>query len=377
MKKHLQRLLALLLASVLLCAMAAGTFAVSVQEDFAKGMYTEINRLRRAQGLHTLKWDKALEEAATIRCWEITDNYPGNHVRPDGREFFTVSTAVWGENIAYGYQTVDEVMTAFMDSQGHRDNILYSKYTTVATACLRGDDGLYYWVQLFGNGTSNRSWTGTGDYDLDPYAAAQANLPLTPAPASAGGRALNTATLVNSLKRAIAATTSKSISFQVRNGSSISPETLQMLAKTAQTYGRTARLKADTLNASGNAVQGRILLEPAKLTGRKTPILLGVYVDSSSTKHLYERVGKYYSGRMAYIHMEHQGTLTVRTKISAKVNLTGMDTTQLRLYLYDSSKNKLVRITDPNYSIDKNGYLSFYTATAGDIVITEHKLAVK
>jgi uncharacterized protein YkwD len=57
-----------------------------------------------------------------------------------------------GENVAMGYSTVDTVMTAWMNSTGHRANILNSSYRNVGLAESFAADGTPYWTQDFGVG---------------------------------------------------------------------------------------------------------------------------------------------------------------------------------------------------------------------------------
>jgi uncharacterized protein YkwD len=55
-----------------------------------------------------------------------------------------------GENIAWNYQTVPEVMTGWMASPGHRANILAGHYTQAGFAVARGADGSFWWSVDFG-----------------------------------------------------------------------------------------------------------------------------------------------------------------------------------------------------------------------------------
>lgn len=53
-----------------------------------------------------------------------------------------------GENIAYGQSTPAEVMNGWMNSSGHRANILKSDFKEIGIAAFY-KNGRYYWVQLF------------------------------------------------------------------------------------------------------------------------------------------------------------------------------------------------------------------------------------
>ena len=77
-----------------------------------------------------------------------------SHTRPSGKSFSTVldeygiKYSITGENIAYNYYTASEAMEGLMDSKGHRDNILNSKFKYLGVG-LYEEDGIKYLVQLF------------------------------------------------------------------------------------------------------------------------------------------------------------------------------------------------------------------------------------
>jgi uncharacterized protein YkwD len=55
-----------------------------------------------------------------------------------------------GENIAEGQRDAAEVMSSWMRSRGHRDNILSSEFTEIGTGVAVGRNGRLYWAQVFG-----------------------------------------------------------------------------------------------------------------------------------------------------------------------------------------------------------------------------------
>ena len=73
----------------------------------------------------------------------------------DGSSFATalkeqnVSYRSAGENIAWGQKTPEQVMEAWMNSDGHRANILNAKFTKIGVGQYRDAAGRNYWVQLF------------------------------------------------------------------------------------------------------------------------------------------------------------------------------------------------------------------------------------
>lgn len=55
-----------------------------------------------------------------------------------------------GENIAFGYPTAQAVVDAWMDSAGHRANILNCGFVAIGVGAIADDDGAIYWTQTFG-----------------------------------------------------------------------------------------------------------------------------------------------------------------------------------------------------------------------------------
>ncbi|MCC8045061.1 MAG: leucine-rich repeat protein [Clostridiales bacterium] len=106
-----------------------------------------VNKERTAAGLSKLTMDADLLEAAMKRAAETAISF--SHTRPSGLTCFTVSDKAYGENIAYGQSTASAVMTAWMNSSGHKANILGSSYESIGIGCF-SQNGTLYWVQLFG-----------------------------------------------------------------------------------------------------------------------------------------------------------------------------------------------------------------------------------
>ena len=107
-----------------------------------------VNETRADAGLSPVALDEALSACAAIRAEEIIERF--EHTRPDGRDCFSVLSDSGftyrrvGENIAYGYPTAESVMDGWMNSAGHRANILESGYSRIGV----GRSGTR-WVQLF------------------------------------------------------------------------------------------------------------------------------------------------------------------------------------------------------------------------------------
>lgn len=108
-----------------------------------------INKERAKVGASPLSLDTDLVFAAGVRAEELETKY--SHTRPDGRAWHTVFTDYsvstgnsTGENIAYGYQNCTTVMNGWMNSSGHKANILNTKYRKVGLGISNK-----YWNQIF------------------------------------------------------------------------------------------------------------------------------------------------------------------------------------------------------------------------------------
>ena len=110
------------------------------------------NSARSQNGYAALVEDGALSEAAAVRAREIARSF--SHTRPSGASFSSalsesgVSYLRAGENIASGQKSASEVVNAWMNSPGHRANILNSSYSRIGSASVN-IDGTLYWVQIF------------------------------------------------------------------------------------------------------------------------------------------------------------------------------------------------------------------------------------
>ncbi len=111
-----------------------------------------VNAERAKNGLSPLTVRNDLAEYAQLRSTEIVDKFA--HERPNGGNPLTYVMGLSGihaagENIAWGQSSPEAVMNAWMNSDGHRKNILSSMYTTIGVGCYRSG-GRLYWVQIFG-----------------------------------------------------------------------------------------------------------------------------------------------------------------------------------------------------------------------------------
>lgn len=104
--------------------------------------------------------DAELQETAMTRAAELALNF--DHTRPDGTICFTICSKSHRENIACGKSTSSDVMNRWMNSEGHKANILEKSLKSIGIGCFK-NGSVYYWVQNFSmyDATLETSKTGT------------------------------------------------------------------------------------------------------------------------------------------------------------------------------------------------------------------------
>jgi len=125
------------------------------EEEFVDEVLLLINKERRKYGLDELEMDDTFREIGAVRAKEASQKF--GHIRPDGRsglsvfDDFNVKCGAKGENVAAGQQTPKAVVSAWMNSEGHRENILNPAYKKIAIGYYFKSNDVYrhYWVQVF------------------------------------------------------------------------------------------------------------------------------------------------------------------------------------------------------------------------------------
>lgn len=126
-------------------------------QKYADQVAALVNQERQAQGLSPLYVVPVINQAAAVRSEECVSVF--DHKRPDGTSCGTVldeygiSWMARGENIAYGQASPEAVMQAWMNSDGHRSNILSKNYSYIGVGVVRNGSTLY-WTQLFIGGVT-------------------------------------------------------------------------------------------------------------------------------------------------------------------------------------------------------------------------------
>ena len=118
--------------------------------DFERRVFELVNIERANYGLAPLIWHDGLANAARAHSTDMRTNNFMSHTGFDGSSVGDrlaragISHRGWAENVAMGQRTPEAVMTAWMNSPGHRSNILHASQTHLGV----GFDG-YLWTQKF------------------------------------------------------------------------------------------------------------------------------------------------------------------------------------------------------------------------------------
>lgn len=127
--------------------------------DDIKAKEAEVIRLvnveRSKRGLQALAANWQLSRVARYKSQDMMNKNYFSHTSPtygspfDMMEAFGVRFSAGGENIAMGQRTPAEVVTAWMNSPGHRANILSPSYNQLGVGLATSATGKTYWTQLF------------------------------------------------------------------------------------------------------------------------------------------------------------------------------------------------------------------------------------
>jgi uncharacterized protein YkwD len=139
MRFHSEMRLPLVLAVALL--LSGHAFASDITRS---SVVAEINVRRATFGLPPLQEDQRLDNAADDRVNDMEEQGYWAHISPDGKEPF-----VWmrpngydyryaGENLASGFDTTEVLVDAWMESTGHRQNILSPMYRDCGVSVIEG-----------------------------------------------------------------------------------------------------------------------------------------------------------------------------------------------------------------------------------------------
>ncbi|MBQ7968426.1 MAG: SafA/ExsA family spore coat assembly protein [Clostridia bacterium] len=120
--------------------------------NYEKEVVRLVNEIRVQNGLKELTYNWELSRVARYKSQDMRDNRYFSHTSPVyGTPFqmmknFGITYRSAGENIARGQRTPQEVVNAWMNSSGHRANILSSSFTEIGVGYVADGN---YWTQMF------------------------------------------------------------------------------------------------------------------------------------------------------------------------------------------------------------------------------------
>lgn len=133
----------------------AGGNNISANGSLTAQVVSLVNKERNAAGLGSLSSDSALARIAQLKAEDMAKNKYFSHNSPtygsafDTMNQYGIKYSTAGENIAKGQKTAESVMKGWMNSSGHRANILNSSYNKIGVGYANDSRGNTYWVQMF------------------------------------------------------------------------------------------------------------------------------------------------------------------------------------------------------------------------------------
>ncbi len=122
---------------------------------FQKKVVELVNKERAKAGLKALKMNTQLSKVATLKSQDMAKNNYFDHNSPtygspfDMMKRFGITYRTAGENIAMGQTSPEQVMKGWMNSPGHRANILKASFTEIGVGVAKNSGGRLYWTQQF------------------------------------------------------------------------------------------------------------------------------------------------------------------------------------------------------------------------------------
>lgn len=129
--------------------------AVTAQKSVEEQVIALVNQERTKRGLPALKANWQLSRVARFKSEDMRDRNYFSHTSPTyGSPFnmmraFGITYTAAGENIAAGQTSAASVMQSWMNSPGHRQNILSPQFTQIGVGYASGGSYRHYWTQMF------------------------------------------------------------------------------------------------------------------------------------------------------------------------------------------------------------------------------------
>lgn len=144
-------------------ALPAQALTFDLWNSLEQAAFNLLNADRTGQGIGVVTADARLHNAARSHSRDMASNNFFSHTGSDGSRAGNRITAQgynflsWGENIAAGQQTAVDVIAAWLNSPGHRDNMRGRSFTDAAIGQVKGGTGAdfsSYWTMVLASGDS-------------------------------------------------------------------------------------------------------------------------------------------------------------------------------------------------------------------------------
>lgn len=135
----------------------SNTTASSSVSSYEQKVVELVNVERQKAGLSSLTLDTAISNIARMKSKDMATNNYFAHQSPtygSAGDMLTkngIKWSAWGENIASGQKTPQEVVTAWMNSPGHKANIMSTNFSKLGVGYALNSNGTPYWTQMFTN----------------------------------------------------------------------------------------------------------------------------------------------------------------------------------------------------------------------------------
>ena len=148
-----------ILALSSVCAFALNEFDINTQSNssYEQKVVQLVNVEREKNGLPALYLENSISNVARAKSQDMADNNYFGHQSPtygsagDMLLKFGVTWSAWGENIASGQSTPEQVVSDWMNSPSHRENILSPNFIFIGVGYTTNSTGKAYWTQMFTN----------------------------------------------------------------------------------------------------------------------------------------------------------------------------------------------------------------------------------
>ncbi len=124
-------------------------------DEFELKVLELVNIERAKHNLAPLSWDSSLAEVAKAHSFDMAKNNYFSHTNLNGQSAFDrmknagINYSYAAENIAAGQKTPESAMNSWMNSEGHRNNILNKNVTRIGVGYVKGGSYGHYWTQNF------------------------------------------------------------------------------------------------------------------------------------------------------------------------------------------------------------------------------------